>query len=89
MSADEDTELRDLLTQTLEKNGALSKIKAELRASVFLALDAHENFDNCPLINRPLQRFLKEKDAIICIELIMEFLKHCILITQMQFLFQK
>lgn len=73
MSADEDTELRDLLTQTLEKNGALSKIKAELRASVFLALDAHENFDNCPLINRPLQRFLKEKDAIICIELIMEF----------------
>ena len=40
MSAgDEDTELRDLVTQTLENNGLLGKIQAQLRAGVFLALE--------------------------------------------------
>ena len=43
MSAtDEDTELRDLVAQTLHQQGVLSKIKAQLRASIFLALDEHE-----------------------------------------------
>ena len=36
---DEDTELRDLVTQTLENNGLLGKIQAQLRAGVFLALE--------------------------------------------------
>lgn len=60
MSTEEDTELRDLVAQTLESNGCLSKIRvnyekfnvicfikivyfqAQLRASVFLALDEDE-----------------------------------------------
>ena len=36
---EEDTELRDLVTQTLENNGLLGKIQAQLRAGVFLALE--------------------------------------------------
>ncbi|KAK3098151.1 hypothetical protein FSP39_016670 [Pinctada imbricata] len=44
MSSDEDTELRDLVAQTLENNGVLGKIRAQLRASVFLALEEHEVF---------------------------------------------
>ena len=36
---EEDTELRDLVTQSLENNGLLGKIQAELRAGVFLALE--------------------------------------------------
>lgn len=43
MAADEDTELRDLLIETLEKKGILGKIKAELRASVFLALEEQDD----------------------------------------------
>ncbi|GFR97827.1 FGFR1 oncogene partner [Elysia marginata] len=43
MSADEDTELRDLVAQTLESNGTLGKLRAQLRASVFLALEDQEN----------------------------------------------
>lgn len=60
MSTEEDTELRDLVFQTLETKGCLSKVrvsqnwnfvmiycrfhfKAQLRASVFLALDDDEN----------------------------------------------
>ncbi|CDQ74177.1 unnamed protein product, partial [Oncorhynchus mykiss] len=40
MSATEnDTELRDLLIQTLENNGVLNKLKVQMRAAVFLAMD--------------------------------------------------
>lgn len=42
MSGEEDDkeyELKDLIVQTLESNGLLSKIKAQIRASVFMALD--------------------------------------------------
>ncbi|XP_077540794.1 centrosomal protein 43-like isoform X1 [Haemaphysalis longicornis] len=39
MAADEDIELRDLLLGALEKRGVINRIKAELRASVYLALE--------------------------------------------------
>ena len=45
MSGEEDEkelELKDLVEQTLEANGILSKIKAQLRASVFAALDEND-----------------------------------------------
>ncbi|CAN7999430.1 unnamed protein product [Ixodes hexagonus] len=42
MAADEDIELRDLLLETLEKRGVINKIKAELRANVYLALEEQE-----------------------------------------------
>jgi len=35
-------ELKDLIVQTLELNGLLPKIKAQIRASVFMALDETE-----------------------------------------------
>ncbi|KAG0443147.1 hypothetical protein HPB47_015240 [Ixodes persulcatus] len=43
MAADEDIELRDLLLETLEKRGVINKIKAELRANVYLALEEQES----------------------------------------------
>ena len=40
MAEDEcEVELRDMVTEALENNGVLSKLRAQLRASVFLALD--------------------------------------------------
>lgn len=45
MSGEEDDkeyELKDLIVQTLETNGLLSKIKAQIRASVFMALDEND-----------------------------------------------
>ena len=42
MSADDDEkelELKDLIVQTLDATGVLSKLKAQIRANVFLALD--------------------------------------------------
>ncbi|XP_053316739.1 centrosomal protein 43 isoform X2 [Spea bombifrons] len=77
MSAvDEDTELRDLLIQTLENNGVLNKIKAELRASVFLALEEQEKVENkTPLVNESLKRFLNTRDGRLVTSLFTEFLQ--------------
>ncbi|KAG7256400.1 LOW QUALITY PROTEIN: hypothetical protein CRUP_008883 [Coryphaenoides rupestris] len=46
MSATEDdTELRDLLIQNLENSGVLNKLKAEMRAAVFLAMDEQDKVE--------------------------------------------
>nr|XP_002125932.1 FGFR1 oncogene partner [Ciona intestinalis] len=76
-AADDDTELRDLLVQTLDKNGVLGKIKAELRASVFLALDSSEqNKYKSGLANTKLQNFLATEDGKICLNVVKDFLEH-------------
>ncbi|XP_029450089.1 C-C chemokine receptor type 6 isoform X3 [Rhinatrema bivittatum] len=77
MSAmEEDTELRDLLVQTLENSGTLNKIKAELRAAVFLALEEQEKIENkTPLANESLKKFLNTKDGRLVSSLVKEFLQ--------------
>ncbi|XP_052242723.1 centrosomal protein 43-like isoform X2 [Dreissena polymorpha] len=75
MSADEDTELRDLVAQTLETNGVLGRIRAELRANVFLALEDQESVKNkTPFLNQDLKKFISTKEGHNVVELIREFL---------------
>uniref|UniRef100_H0WTX7 Centrosomal protein 43 n=1 Tax=Otolemur garnettii TaxID=30611 RepID=H0WTX7_OTOGA len=74
--AEEDTELRDLLVQTLESSGVLNRIKAELRAAVFLALEEQEKVENkTPLVNESLKKFLNTKDGRLVASLVAEFLQ--------------
>ncbi|XP_052025877.1 centrosomal protein 43 isoform X2 [Apodemus sylvaticus] len=74
--AEEDTELRDLLVQTLENSGVLNRIKAELRAAVFLALEEQEKVENkTPLVNESLKKFLNTKDGRLVAGLVAEFLQ--------------
>ncbi|KAM8788039.1 centrosomal protein 43 [Rhynchonycteris naso] len=74
--AEEDTELRDLLVQTLENSGVLNRIKAELRAAVFLALEEQEKVENkTPLVNESLKKFLNTKDGRLVASLVVEFLQ--------------
>lgn len=76
MVAEEDTELRDLLVQTLENSGVLNRIKAELRAAVFLALEEQEKVENkTPLVNESLKKFLNTKDGRLVASLVAEFLQ--------------
>ncbi|XP_071455728.1 centrosomal protein 43-like [Hetaerina americana] len=71
------TELRDLVAQTLDKNGALAKIKAELRASVFLALEEQESIENkTPFLNQPLKDFLSTSEGELISCLVREFLEY-------------
>ncbi|XP_067149596.1 centrosomal protein 43 isoform X1 [Apteryx mantelli] len=75
-ATEEDTELRDLLVQTLESSGVLNKIKAELRAAVFLALEEQEKVENkTPLVNESLKNFLSTKDGRLVAGLVAEFLR--------------
>ncbi|XP_074044127.1 centrosomal protein 43 isoform X5 [Macrotis lagotis] len=75
-AAEEDTELRDLLVQTLENTGVLNRIKAELRAAVFLALEEQEKIENkTPLVNESLKKFLNTKDGRLVASLVAEFLQ--------------
>ncbi|CAH1799591.1 unnamed protein product [Owenia fusiformis] len=77
MSADEDTELRDLVANTLETNGVLGKIRAQLRASVFLALEEQDAVQNkTPLLNQDLKKFIGTKEGRIVTSLVKEFLEH-------------
>ncbi|XP_062528465.1 centrosomal protein 43 isoform X2 [Bombyx mori] len=48
MAQSEDTELRDLVIEALEKNGSLAKIRALLRANVFLAFE-----EDCDIKQNP------------------------------------
>ncbi|KAM9195514.1 centrosomal protein 43 isoform 2-T2 [Mergus octosetaceus] len=75
-AAEEDTELRDLLVQTLESSGVLNKIKAELRAAVFLALEEQEKGEKkTPLVNESLKNFLSTEDGRLVTGLVAEFLR--------------
>ncbi|XP_034007162.1 FGFR1 oncogene partner-like, partial [Trematomus bernacchii] len=77
MSATEDdTELRDLLIQNLENNGLLNKLKAEMRAAVFLAMEEQDKLENkTPLVNENLKRCLNTKDGRLVAALILDFLQ--------------
>ncbi|XP_064627412.1 centrosomal protein 43-like isoform X2 [Lineus longissimus] len=77
MSADEDTELRDLVAQTLEANGVLGKIRAQLRSSVFLALEEQESIrSKQPFVNKDFQKFISTKEGRVTTALVREFLEH-------------
>ncbi|XP_045915898.1 FGFR1 oncogene partner isoform X10 [Micropterus dolomieu] len=77
MSATEDdTELRDLLIQNLENSGVLNKLKAEMRAAVFLAMDEQDKLENkTPLINENLKKSLLSRDGRLVASLILDFLQ--------------
>ncbi|XP_030761470.1 bromodomain-containing protein DDB_G0270170-like [Sitophilus oryzae] len=73
---EEDVELRDLVSQTLEKNGCLAKLRAELRASIFLALDEDLKLSkHQPLQNLRVQSYLETAEGRIMFCLVREFLE--------------
>lgn len=82
MSGEEDEkelELKDLIVQTLEANGLLSKIKAQLRASVFMALDENdkEANKNNDFQNIKVKKLLQTNEGRLAASLIRDFLECC------------
>lgn len=74
MAQTEDTELRDLVIEALEKNGSLAKIRALLRANIFLAFE-----DECDNVktNSNLENILKLPEGILSLSIVHEFLEYC------------
>ncbi|XP_053601529.1 centrosomal protein 43-like [Plodia interpunctella] len=74
MAQAEDTELRDLVIEALEKNGSLAKIRALLRANIFLAFeDECENKKQ----NESLDNILNLPEGALCCSIVHEFLEFC------------
>lgn len=74
MAQTEDTELRDLVIDALEKNGSLAKIRALLRANIFLAFE-----DECENMrqNVSLDNLLKLPEGVLALTIVHEFLESC------------
>jgi len=75
-TTEEDTELRDLVATTLENAGVLGKIKAELRANVYIALEEGDAVKNkSKLVNSKLNDFLSTTNGRLVASLVREFLE--------------
>ncbi|VEN46554.1 unnamed protein product [Callosobruchus maculatus] len=76
MSVEEEVEFRDLVTQTLEANGCLANIRAQLRASIVLALDEDPEI-SCrqPLLNNRVKQFLDTAEGRVMFGIVHEFLE--------------
>ena len=68
-TTEEDTELRDLVAATLENSGVLGKIKAQLRANVYIALEEGNHDQECWTVG-----------LLICVSHFLKFIfnKECI-----------
>ncbi|XP_045463254.1 centrosomal protein 43-like [Harmonia axyridis] len=77
MSIEDETELKDLLLQTLTENGTLAKMKAQLRASVFLALEEDINLSSRkPLLNEKIKSSLNTSEGQLLFCIVKEFLEY-------------
>nr|XP_018895810.1 PREDICTED: uncharacterized protein LOC109029685 [Bemisia tabaci] len=76
VEATPDSELRDLVAQALENNGLLSKLRAELRASVFLTLEENEKFQSKKFTNEKLKNYANTAEGCLAISLVRDFLDY-------------
>uniref|UniRef100_A0AAV2KCJ8 FGFR1 oncogene partner (FOP) N-terminal dimerisation domain-containing protein n=1 Tax=Knipowitschia caucasica TaxID=637954 RepID=A0AAV2KCJ8_KNICA len=75
-AAEDDTELRDLLLQNLENSGVLSRLKAQMRAAVFFAMEEQDRLENkTPLVNEKLKTCLNTREGRVVAALVLDFLQ--------------
>ena len=75
-TTEEDTELRDLVATTLSNAGILGKIKAQLRANVYFALEEGDGVkQKSKLVNNKLTDFLSTTNGRLVASLVREFLE--------------
>lgn len=77
MYAEGETELRDIIIQNLETSGFLNKIKAELRAGVFIAFEEEGSLrTKNPLFNKKFDEFIDTSNGKLAVSLVREFLEY-------------
>ena len=73
---EEETELRDLVTATLQTSGVLGKIKAQLRSNVYLAIEGDSELKKkSNHVNSKLDKFVATSEGRLALQLIREFLE--------------
>ncbi|GIY19488.1 centrosomal protein 43 [Caerostris extrusa] len=77
MYAEGETELRDLIVQNLESCGFLNKIKAEMRAGVFLAFEEEGSLrKKIPIFNKKFDDFIDTTEGKVVVSIVREFLEY-------------
>ncbi|KAK4313278.1 hypothetical protein Pmani_015360 [Petrolisthes manimaculis] len=71
---EEDASLKELVVKTLQTSGVLGKIQAQLRASVFLALEEEFRDKNVPLVSQATQELLATPEGSTAAALVHDFL---------------
>jgi FGFR1 oncogene partner len=66
-----DTELRELVYQSLERDGLITRLKAQLRAAVFKTIEKSSNPSEAPL-----KPGYEGKNGRICRALVLDWLEH-------------
>lgn len=77
LDGEEETELRDLVTETLQNSGVLGKIKAQLRSNVYLAIEAGNETElkkKSRHSNPRLDKFAATSEGRLALQLVHEFL---------------
>lgn len=72
---EDDIELKDMVTQLLDSNGVLNKLKAQLRAHVYTALESGRVNPKSNLLNPALKEFLNSTSGRLVLCLVREFLE--------------
>ena len=73
--AEEETELRDLVTAALQTSGILGKIKAQLRSNVYLAIEGDSELKKKSRhVNQKLDKFSATSEGRLALQLIRELL---------------
>nr|XP_045624640.1 centrosomal protein 43-like isoform X2 [Procambarus clarkii] len=72
---EEDASLKELVTKTLHNKGVLGKIQAQLRASVFLALEDEFKDKNIPLVSASTRKLLATPEGSAAAALVQDFLQ--------------
>lgn len=75
IDAEDETELRDLVTNSLQTSGVLGKIKAQLRSNVYLAIEGDAELKKkSQHVNAKLDSFAATSEGRLALQLIHEFL---------------
>jgi len=72
---EDDIELKDMVTQLLDSNGVLNKLKAQLRAHVYSALESGQVNPKSKLLNPALKEFQNSTSGRLVLCLVREFLE--------------
>lgn len=74
---EKELELKDLIIQTLEANGILPKLKAQIRSSVFTAIDESDKSAKTITENPLIKNLLNSREGRLTMSIVREFLLAC------------
>ncbi|CAH8659632.1 unnamed protein product [Schistosoma guineensis] len=71
---DEEINLKEALIRSLNEEGILPKLEAQLKAAVYLALEKHNYAEGIPLSNQSIRSLWSTEDGLIIASLLVDFM---------------